>query len=144
MNRIQHIVVPPRRSLALRVLRGRRSIFHAFFYSMFPIDLSSTKYRTAFRIPSLFLLFKSLTLLTVVLLQVSNLYPSSTFWGIQELGQWAESKETADICWTTFCAVCLSLVIGSLTRGLEGHHTNSGSPFNLVCLLFECNKVNAN
>ncbi len=86
----------------------------------------------ALRIPSLYLLFKAVALFTVVLLQVSNLYPSADFWGIKALGEWVEDMETADICWTTFCAVCLSLVIGSLTRGLEGHHANSGSPFNLV------------
>lgn len=132
LNRIQHIVVPPRRSFAYRLIRSRRSVLHAFFYTFFPIDLSSTGYRLALRIPSLYYLLKSLSLLTVILLQVSNLWPSIGFSWVQAISQWASQKEMTDVCWSTFGAVCFALVITALTRGLEGVNSSNTSPFNLV------------
>lgn len=113
-------------------MRSRRSLFHAFFYSFFPINLSSTACRLTFRIPSLFFLFKSLALLTVIFLQISGYFPSSNNERLQAIGQWASQKDMADVCWSTFGAVCLALVTGALTRGLEGLNTANTSPFNLV------------
>lgn len=132
LNRIQHIVVPPRRSFVYRVMRSRRSLFHAFLYSFFPINLSSTACRLTLRIPSLFFLFKSLALLSVILLQASELFPATNITWIQSIGQWAAQKNMADVCWSTFGAVCLALIMGALTRGLEGLNTANTSPFNLV------------
>jgi hypothetical protein len=40
-------------------------------------------------------------------------------------------KETADLCWSTFCAVCGVLCMEGLTHGLEGG-MHRPSPFNLV------------
>ncbi|EJD02179.1 uncharacterized protein FOMMEDRAFT_168701 [Fomitiporia mediterranea MF3/22] len=131
LNRIQHIVVPPRRSLAYRIVRSRRSVFHALFYSFFPVDLSSTAYRFTLRIPSLYLLYKSLALLFVILLQVSNLFPSAKISWLQRLGGWAERKEMEDVCWSIFGTVCTALVVGALTRGLEGFNSSNTQPFNI-------------
>lgn len=132
LNRIQHIVVPPRRSFVYRVMRSRRSLFHAFLYSFLPINLSSTAYRLTLRIPSLFFLFKSLILLSLILFQASDLFPTTNINWIQSIGQWAAQKNMADICWSTFGAVCLALITGALTRGLEGLNSANTSPFNLV------------
>ena len=132
LNRIQHIVVPPRRTLAYRALRSRHSLLHALFYSIFPIDLSSTPYRFTLRIPSLYYLYKCLLLFSIILLQSAKLYPNSSMQWVQTLGQWARAKDMADVCWSTFGAVCLALVIAALTRGLEGADSTNTSPFNLV------------
>ncbi|KAI5122226.1 hypothetical protein M0805_002714 [Coniferiporia weirii] len=131
LNRIQHIVVPPRRSMAYRIIQSRRSILHALFYTFFPIDLSSTTYRLCFRIPSLYVLFRSLALLSVVLLQVTGYFPSTQLGWLHVIEQWAGQKEMSDVCWTAFVAVCLALVVDALTRGLEGANSNSSSQFNL-------------
>ena len=109
---------------------------HAVFYHIFPINLSSTAFRLTFRIPSLFYLFRSLLLLSVVLLQVSGLYPSWNFGVVRDLASWADSKEMSDVCWMTFCSVCLALGIAALTRGLEGHEQSNSSPFNLVGFVY--------
>ncbi|KAL5511351.1 hypothetical protein ACEPAH_4567 [Sanghuangporus vaninii] len=131
LNRIQHIVVPSRRTLAYRILRSRRSLFHALFYSFFPIDLSSTAYRFTLRIPSLYLLYKSLLLIIVILLQVSNIFPSTNIRWLRALDHWAGRKEMEDICWSIFGTVCIALVIGALTRGLEGFNSSNTQPFNI-------------
>ena len=97
----------------------------------FPVDLSSTLSRTAFRIPSIYLLSKALLLWTVLLLQAAKLWPS---WGLLEpIGDWAAHKDMEDICWFTFTSTCLALAVGALTSGLEGLHLNHNAPFNLVC-----------
>ncbi|KAH8117095.1 hypothetical protein DFH11DRAFT_1687859 [Phellopilus nigrolimitatus] len=74
----------------------------------------------------------NLVLFVVILLQVSNLYPSATNveW-VQTIGHWAGQKGMADVCWSTFGSVCLALVVGALTRGLEGANASNTSPFNL-------------
>jgi len=109
---------------------------HAVFYHIFPINLSSTTFRLIFRIPSLYYLFKSFLLLLVTLLQVSGLYPSWNLSLFNNVSSWADSKEMTDICWTTFCSVCLTLSIAALTRGLEGHEQSNSPPFNLVGVVF--------
>ena len=132
LNRIQHIVVPPRRAFAYRLIQSRRSLFHALFYSIFPVSLSSTTYRLVFRIPSLYLLIKSVFLQAIILLQSYGWYPTTGSEWIVIIGRWANGKEMADVCWSTFGAVCLTLVIGAMTRGLEGNSSANRSPFNLV------------
>ena len=39
-----------------------------------------------------------------------------------------------DICWYTFMTTCFTLIIGTLTTGLEGLNINDSAPFNLVSL----------
>lgn len=136
MNRIQNIVVPPRNPLVARLHAARHANSRLSFLRMllglfFPVDLSSTFSRTAFRIPSIYLLSKALLMWTVLLLQAAKLWPS---WGLlQSVGDWAAHKEMEDICWFTFTSTCLALAVGALTSGLEGLHLNHNAPFNLVC-----------
>ncbi|KAI0076423.1 hypothetical protein K474DRAFT_1597913 [Panus rudis PR-1116 ss-1] len=148
LNRVQNVVVPPRGSLAYHHHRMRRfghiqlqrqSVASWIFSSMFPVDLSSTFSRLLLRIPSLYLLGKALLLLTIVLLQTSHMYPSSTGWSlVQSLGDWAKQKSMDDICWFIFTSVCIALFVGALTNGMEGIHTNSNgnAPFNLFAYAF--------
>ncbi|TDL24881.1 hypothetical protein BD410DRAFT_766450 [Rickenella mellea] len=136
LNRIQHIVVPPRQTFTERLTRSRRSILQALLYSTFPINLNSTTYRLAFRIPSLYLLFRSLLLLTIILLQGSNLWPSSNYRWLNVIGEWAGQKEFGEVCWSTFGAICAALGVGALTRGLEGISSSNAAPFNLFGYAF--------
>ena len=85
-----------------------------------------------FRIPSLYFLFKSLLLLSIIILQVANLFPSTNSQALRILGDWAGHKEMEDVCWSLFGTVCLALLVGALTRGLEGPHSMNQSPFNIV------------
>ncbi|OBZ69160.1 hypothetical protein A0H81_10915 [Grifola frondosa] len=140
LNRIQNIVVPPRRPLAYRLQaarmhRNRYSFRHILFASLFPIDLSSTFSRSLFRIPSIYLLGKALVIWLVILLQASHLFPSWQWASLQALGEWAAQKQMEDICWFTFTSACLALCIGTLTTGMEGLNNNN-SPFNLFAFAF--------
>ncbi|THH08324.1 hypothetical protein EW145_g2783 [Phellinidium pouzarii] len=66
-----------------------------------------------------------------LVVNLSNIFPSSQMEWFQAVGQWAGQKEMSEICWSTFGAICLTLVVGALTRGLEGANSNNASPFNL-------------
>ncbi|KAA1469242.1 hypothetical protein DENSPDRAFT_772776 [Dentipellis sp. KUC8613] len=147
LNRIQHIVAPSRHPLPYRMRfdgvhglhgsRSRLSFLRYIYSSLFPVDLSSTFARTLFRVPTLYLLFKSLALWSIILLQTSGLFPSSPQWTwLQNINQWAGTKEMEDVCWSTFGAVCGALCVGALTRGLEGVGTSNTSPFNLFGYAF--------
>lgn len=138
LNRIQNIVVPPRNLFTYRMSRNFRnqqaSHFHWIYYSIFPLDFSSTFARLIFRIPTLYFLGRALVLFSVILLQTANLFPSWQWTWLVELGEWAAEMDMEDVCWSSFCAVCGALCVGALTRGLEGAGASANtSPFNLVC-----------
>ena len=101
--------------------------------SIFPIDLSSTYSRTVFRLPSIYFIFKSLALWSILALQASDYLSSASWKPLQLLDDWAARKEMDEICWSTFLAICGALCVGALTRGLEGVGTTNAAPFNLVC-----------
>lgn len=135
LNRIQNIVVPSRRpplhhTPSAHDLQGRW-VLRMILPSIFPIDLSSTYSRMVLRLPSMYFIFKSLVLWTILALQASD-YLSSTAWKpLQLLDKWAARKEMDEICWSTFLAICGALCIGALTRGLEGVGNTNAAPFNL-------------
>ena len=85
-----------------------------------------------FYAPSLYFLVKAMALWIVILLQTSEIYPSSKWGVVQNLGIWASHQEMEDVCWFTFCAVCGVFCVEALVRGLEGTAAHN-SPFNLVC-----------
>lgn len=138
LNRVQNIVVPPRHPLAyhnnhrLRRFNGTRGGISFITSLLFPVDLSSTFSRFTFRIPSIYLLGKTLLLWTVVLLQAADRYPTSDWSWVQRVGQWASGKNMEEICWFTFTSVCVTLFVGALTSGLEGLNSANQTPFNLV------------
>ncbi|TFK46661.1 hypothetical protein OE88DRAFT_1606369, partial [Heliocybe sulcata] len=143
LNRIQNIVVPPRRPLAYRAHRsrqpayqGRGSWYRLLYGSIFPVDLSSTFCRLVLRIPSLYFLAKALALWTIILIQTSDLFPSWQWSWLQAINKWAATKEMEEVCWFTFTAICGGLCVGALTRGLEGQGSPNSSPFNLFGYAF--------
>ncbi|KAI0949825.1 hypothetical protein AcV7_008481 [Taiwanofungus camphoratus] len=139
LNRIQNIVVPPRRQLGLHHLhnyRTRWSVRRMVSSSLFPVNLSSTFSRWSFRIPSIYLLTKSLLIWLVLLLQGAHLFPSWKWGWLQTINDWVACKPMEDICWFTFTSACIALAVGALTSGLEGiNHQNS--PFNLFSFAFQ-------
>ncbi|KAF8759989.1 Zinc finger, C3HC4 type (RING finger) [Rhizoctonia solani] len=52
-----------------------------------------------------------------------------------ELCRWAAEKEMAYVCWTTYLAVCVAMVMNTLTRGLEGVASEGPHAFNLLSIL---------
>lgn len=143
MNRIQNIVVPSRRPLQHHArsspnLRTRWALLRLVLPSVFPIDLSSTYSRVVLRLPTMYYILKSLLLWSILLLQASDYFPTSSWEPFKQLDDWAAHKEMDEICWFTFRAICAALCVGALTKGLEGVGTTSASPFNLVCSVKTC------
>ena len=140
LNRIQNIVVPPRRPQAFRLYpnhseyrgHGRTSLRRALLGTMFPVDFSSTFSRAMFRLPSLYFLGKAVLVWIVLLLRANDptLFTRTPWFG--PIGDLVQGKSMEDICWYTFMSACLALCIGTLTTGLEGLNINDNAPFNLV------------
>jgi hypothetical protein len=144
LNRIQHIVVPPRASI-----RGRRrhGVFHTghlvppqtltsqllnFLNSLrqrvLPVNLDSTLSRLILCSPSLLHACRSLVLLTVTMLQVLDIFPSpspSSHWGMRGLAVWALKHDMYQICWKAFLSACVVVLVGALLAGLEGRYVIS-------------------
>jgi hypothetical protein len=87
---------------------------------LLPLNLSSTFSRALIRCPSLYLLWRSLARLTVILLQASDLFPSSSW--LSPIAEWGSLVEMKDVCWSTFVSICVALSIEALMRGLEGRY----------------------
>lgn len=117
---------------AARVRRDRWALYRMFIGVILPVDLSSTRSRALFRIPSVYVLAKSLLIWIVLLLQASHLFPTWKWDWLQSLGSWVSQKQMEDICWFTFTSTCVALAVGAFTNGLEGLHFNNNAPFNLV------------
>lgn len=106
---------------------------------VFPVDLSSTFSRFVFRIPSIYLLSKTLLLWTIIFLQTADSYPTNSWSWVGRMGEWVAGKSMEDICWFTFTSVCVTLFVSALTSGLEGYNNNNNqTPFNLVSSLSLC------
>jgi hypothetical protein len=142
MHRIPNVVVPPRYGSTRHHRTPHRRTFLRKLYNKFlPLDPTKTSTRLALHLPTLYIMCRVLFLWILVLLQVSDLYPS---WGgsegvLQRLGRWSEQIPVQDLCWQTFCSVCAAFCVEALTRGLEGvgfgigaHMHANTSPFNLV------------
>ncbi|KAG2037382.1 hypothetical protein BDR03DRAFT_897062 [Suillus americanus] len=136
LHRIRNIVVP-RDQFINRFTRTRRS--RAFPYSaipsVFPLDLSSSLSRLVLRAPSLYFIFKMVVIWLVVLAQAADKFPTWNSSWLQSMGTYVAQRDTADLCWSTFCAVCSVLCMEGLTHGLEGG-THRPSPFNLLGYAF--------
>ncbi|KZV88293.1 hypothetical protein EXIGLDRAFT_679077, partial [Exidia glandulosa HHB12029] len=138
LNRVQHIVVSPRRNPHRpRPSRGTGAwaAWHRLRGLFLPLDPSSTPSRLALNLPALYLLLRSLLLLLCTLLQVSDAFPT-TQW-LAPLGAWAAQHEMSYICWHVYGAVCMGLCCGALTQGLmdDGDGGNA-MPFNLAAYAF--------
>ncbi|KAI0771083.1 hypothetical protein BD413DRAFT_476477 [Trametes elegans] len=145
LNRIQNIVVPPRRTHGVRLhtnhfamnfghqrLSWRQLVWARFF----PVNFASTFSKLLFRVPSLYFLAKAVTLWTVLLLKTQRPVAFAEGSWLEPLGAWTAAMKMEDVCWYTFMAACLALCIGTLTTGLEGINMNEASPFNLFAFAF--------
>lgn len=137
-NRIQEIVSPPRpgprrhRNEDEGTPYGLRSWARRTWSMILPIDLSSTLSRTIIRLPSAYLLLRSLFIWTVIVLQAFRLFPNTHLDWLHNVGTRVSCLETGEVCWSTFMAVCAALCVNYLTSGLEGLGRDA-TPFNLVC-----------
>jgi hypothetical protein len=149
IHRIENVVVPTRiphftGSYGYNRRRSRSSILLRRIYNSFlPLDMNNTTTRLIMHLPTLYLMFKSLLLWTLVLLQTSEFYPEVQNGYLYDLRVWSESKEMADICWYTFIAICGAFCVEAFVKGLDGvsvafgaHMQANTSPFNLVSLLY--------
>ncbi|KAG0701752.1 hypothetical protein DFH29DRAFT_982593 [Suillus ampliporus] len=137
LHRIRNIVVPPRHQFINHLSRipGRNAFMHSAIPSVFPLDLSSSMCRLVLRSPSLYLVFKMLFIWVIVLAQAAEKFPMWSSSWLQSVGTYVAQRETADLCWSTFCAVCGVLCMEGLTHGLEGG-AHRPSPFNLLGYAF--------
>ena len=110
---------------------GLRSWARRVRSRVFPINLSSTLSRTIIRLPSSYLLLKSLCTWTVILLQSFRLIPNTHSGWLHNVDARVGRLETGTVCWSTFVAVCIALCVNYITSGLEGFGRDA-SPFNLV------------
>ncbi|TFK93229.1 hypothetical protein K466DRAFT_479001 [Polyporus arcularius HHB13444] len=142
LNRIQNIVVPPRRPHAFRhhdSQRRRRpvSIGRALLGLIFPLDFSSARTRLLLRVPSLYFLAKAVAIWITLLAQSQDSSLFTRLAILQPIGEWVAQKSIEDVCWYTFMSTCLTLCIGTLTTGLEGLNINESAPFNLFAFAFQ-------
>ncbi|KAG8747555.1 hypothetical protein FRC10_000691 [Ceratobasidium sp. 414] len=122
LNRIAHVVVPPRQT-------GRRRQPRRIWHALFPINVSATHTRLISRAPSIALLGTALFLLLIALVQAAGIWeplatkPDDGIWSgmwYVRACRWAAGKEMSFVCWTTYIAVCVAMVMNTLTTGLEG------------------------
>ncbi|KIY46972.1 hypothetical protein FISHEDRAFT_21652, partial [Fistulina hepatica ATCC 64428] len=92
-------------------------------------------------VPTLYFLVRSLVLWVCIVLQCSDLYPTSPrYEWMRSLGQWSEQQDMQTVCWSTFCSVCAAFCVEAMVKGFErllGHGlvinpTPNSSPFNLI------------
>lgn len=136
LHRIRNIVVPRDQFISRFPRTTRLRVFpYSVIPSVFPLDLSSSTTRLVLRSPSLYLIFKMVGIWLVVLAQAADKFPAWNLSWLQSVGTYVAQRETADLCWSTFCAVCGVLCMEGLTHGLEGG-AHRPSPFNLLGYAF--------
>lgn len=67
---------------------------------------------------SLYLLYKSLLQMTIIVLQAFDLFPDLKV--LSPLVKWASHASMVDVSWSAFVAVCAAMIIGTFNRGLDG------------------------
>ncbi|KAH8813468.1 hypothetical protein DL96DRAFT_1626133 [Flagelloscypha sp. PMI_526] len=88
------------------------------------LNLASTWTRFILHIPTLSILFYTMGLWTITLLQTSYLLPSP----VPEWATWATSTPFSTICWWTFVSICASFAIDSLIRVLSATAVPGNNP----------------
>ncbi|KAF8163684.1 hypothetical protein B0H34DRAFT_650577 [Crassisporium funariophilum] len=166
LHRMQNVIIPSRAPAARRARHAYRFgptfatsfsqtlIPRRLFNSILPLNFSRTTTRLALHLPSIYFLSKMLLLWLLLVLQTSEIYPSFTetqkagMWGllgrIEDLGKWSSQKGMDEICWGTFCAVCLAFLVEGFVKALDGIGSGfpignvnpNTSPFNLVGYAF--------
>ncbi|KAK1232925.1 hypothetical protein PQX77_003938 [Marasmius sp. AFHP31] len=144
MHRIENVVVPTRVPIPFHPRRrSGPTLLRRVCDAVLPFDMDRTTTRLALHLPTLYLMFKSLLLWTLLLLQATDLYPSIDNHYVTYMRVWSESQEMRDICWQTFCAICGAFCVEAFVKGLDGvsvgigaHMQANTSPFNLVGYAF--------
>ncbi|KAF8868869.1 hypothetical protein BD779DRAFT_824016 [Infundibulicybe gibba] len=151
MHRIQNTTIPTRLPHRFEGARPDQSrsygytlIFRRARSLFFPLNLSHIPTRVGLHLPSLYLLLKILLLWGTLVLQSFGLYPALGFSWVTRLGEWSSSMEMSQVCWMTFCAICMAFSVEGFVRaldGLGGHgfmggQINSNTSFNLVGYAF--------
>ncbi|KAG2150733.1 uncharacterized protein EDB93DRAFT_1141905 [Suillus bovinus] len=136
LHRIRNIVVPRDHFITRFTRTARlRASANSFIPPVFPLDLSSSITRLVLRSPSLYFILKMVAIWLIVLAQTADKFPTWDLSSLQLVGTYVAKRETADLCWSTFCAVCGVLCMEGLTHGLEGG-AHRPSPFNLLGYAF--------
>ncbi|KAF9532760.1 hypothetical protein CPB83DRAFT_580491 [Crepidotus variabilis] len=137
------------------------TIWERIHSRILPVDFSKTATRLIIHIPSIYYLLRMLAIWTILVLQTCEVLPTlsaleqlqpsaSSFWALPTsraaLGvvKWALKKDMAQICWSTFCAVCSAFLVEGFVKALHGLGTgvfpvagfNGMSPFHLVSYAF--------
>ena len=122
--------------------------------AILPLDFSRTTTRLMLHLPSVYFVSKMLLIWFLLVLQTSDLLPvfaeaqkqssmGVLFRWAESLGHWTGQKEMSEICWSTFCAVCLSFLVEGFVKTLDGMGSGfpignvnpNTSPFNLVGII---------
>ena len=155
---MQNVVLPsPRRARhAYRSPSHRTTLWERLHTAILPLDFSRTLTRLVLLLPSIYFLSKMLIVWTILVLQtcevqlISGLNQNGPcFLDLQrhfeKLVGWTMNKEMAQICWSTFCAVCGAFWVEGLIKALDGLGGggfplggNSLSPIHLVSASFQC------
>ncbi|KAH7107583.1 hypothetical protein BKA62DRAFT_139030 [Auriculariales sp. MPI-PUGE-AT-0066] len=99
-----------------------------------PLDPASSLTRLTINFPALYLLLKALLLHICLILQVSDLFPTSSIF--DSLRSWSTEADMAWVCWQSFVAVSVGLVCGALCHGLMNDPQNEAIPFNMTGYAF--------
>lgn len=150
---MQNVVIPSQRRArqAYRPPWSRMTFWERLHAAILPLDFSRTTTRLVLHLPSVYFLSKMLIIWTILVLQTcevelisdggrSGAYGSVLQSHFEKLARWVMDKEMAQICWSTFCAVCGAFWVEGLIKALDGlggggfplGGVNSLSPFHLV------------
>ncbi|RXW23638.1 hypothetical protein EST38_g2202 [Candolleomyces aberdarensis] len=156
LHRIQNIIIPSRVPTRWRGARRRganagiwsriATVGGGIWDTLLPLDLTKTTTRLAIHLPSLYLLYRVLLIWSVLILQTSGFYPEDAgFDWANRLGNWVETKDMSEVCWSTFVAVCVGFCIEGFVKALDGVEAGfpiggnmnpNTSPFNIVGYAF--------
>jgi hypothetical protein len=154
LHRMHNIVIPsPSRSRRAYRSPLQHTTFWDRIHSIItPLDFSRTTTRLIFHLPSVCFLCKMLLVWGIFILQTCEVPLNFTkdqkqaYWGVlnwvEVVGRWCMKKDMAQVCWSTFCALCGAFLVEGFIRVLDGvagsgfplGGSNSFSSFHLVSL----------
>ncbi|KAG8953106.1 hypothetical protein FRC04_003053 [Tulasnella sp. 424] len=121
-----------------RIISSFRRTFNKALSYLVPIDFHLSKNRFILRIPTLFLMYRTMWLVIMLMLQsAANSEKDSWVSKWSPLTDWMNDqlakKDMKDVAWMGFVSVCLTLAVTALNNGLDGSGTvRTSLTFNLV------------
>lgn len=160
LHRTQNIVIPsPSRSRrAYRSPLHHTTLWERIHSVILPLDFSRTTTRLVFHLPSVYFLCRMLLVWTIFVFQTCEIPLNFTkdqkqaYWSIlnciEVLGRMCMKEDMAQVCWSTFCAICGAFLVECFIRVLDGvvgnsfplGGSNTFSTFHLVSL-FDSNHL---